>query len=163
VSAAEDAFCRLAIAMGFLAEEEAAITLAMQERLDRPERIGKLLIARGLLTPGQVQEVLGAQGRERGRPPEPEAASLLEAAARARAFGQLVLLRGLATEGELEECIFQQRQLANRGEDVRLGELLVQKGYLKASEVKDLLDLQARAEKAAEAERIDAGEDEAGA
>jgi hypothetical protein len=57
------------------------------------------------------------------------------------AFGRLVLLRGFVTEGELEACIFLQRQLASRGENVRLDELLVRKGYLAESEARELLEL----------------------
>jgi len=165
VAAGDDAFCRLAISMGLISEEDAARALAVQRQLERRQGIGELLIARGLLSFDQVQSVQIAQGHGSGRSSEPSADPLLEEAARTRTLEQLVLLRGLATEGELEACLFLQRQLASRGEKVGLGELLVRKGYLGQNDLDDLLQLQARAENVedAAARDVEVDVDEAGA
>jgi len=141
----DDLFCQVALRLGFLTEVEVALALEIQGGLSNPQRIGKIFVSRGLLTPTQVEKVLAAQALERGTAPEPEAAELLRAAAEAQIFGKLAVLRGLATEGEVEECIWSQRQLAEKGEAIPLGEVLVRKGYLRPEDVKGLLALQAHA------------------
>jgi len=141
----DDLFCRVAVDLGLLTEQQAAAALEVQQLLARPQKIGLLVEARRVLSRAQVEEVLRVQAQRRGRLPEGEEEKLLREAARVRLFGKLVVLRGLATEGEVEECIFHQRQLADRGEKLRIGEALVRKGYLKIEDVLSLLELQKRA------------------
>jgi hypothetical protein len=142
----DDAFCSVAVDLGFLDPEQAAAALEAQRVLARPQRVGMLLEARRLLTRSQVEEVLRVQAQRRGRPSEDEDERLVREAARVQLFGKLVVLRGLATEGEVEECIFLQRKLADSGERLRIGEVLVRKGYLTVQDVLSLIDLQKRAE-----------------
>jgi hypothetical protein len=139
----------VALRLGLLTEVEVALVLEVQRRLDRPQRIGKILVARRMLTPEQVDRVLAAQALERGRVAEPEARAMMEQASEARLLGKLAVLRGLVTEGEVEECLFTQRQLAERGEIVAIGEVLVRKGYLRPEDLRGVLDLQADAAAAA--------------
>ncbi|HZV00328.1 MAG TPA: hypothetical protein VFF73_26655 [Planctomycetota bacterium] len=144
--AEDDSFCRIAVSLGFLTDEKAAVALEAQRLLGRPQRIGMILVGRRLMTPGQVDEVLRVQVQRRSPAPEPEEQQLLLEAARLRLFGKLVILRGLATQGEVEECIFHQRQLADQGERLRIGEVMVNKGYLTTEDVLALLELQQRAD-----------------
>ncbi|MEZ0228485.1 MAG: hypothetical protein ACAI25_07650 [Planctomycetota bacterium] len=140
----DDLFCRIAIQSGLLTPEQVAHALEVQRNLTKPQRIGKILIAQGYLSPIQVDKILKEQGLERGRPPvpEPKLGGL---------FGQIVVQQKLATEGEVEECVIEQRELAARGEYVRLGELLVRKGYLSGFDVAKVLDIQAEREQPARA------------
>ncbi len=151
----DDLFCRVALRLGLLTEVEVVIALEVQRSLESPQRIGKILVGRGVLTPAQVEAVLEAQALERGRLPEPEAHALLVAAAEARVIGKLAVLRGLVTEGEVEECVFSQRQLAERGESVPLGEVLIRKGYLRPEDLAGLLALQRQAATVARLDRPD--------
>lgn len=136
----DDLFCRIAIQSGLLTPEQVAHALEVQRVLTKPQRIGKILIAQGFLTPIQVDQILRQQGAERGRPPTPEPKL-------GGLFGQIVVQQKLATEGEVEECVVWQRELAARGEYVRLGELLVRKSYLSGFDVTRVLDLQAERER----------------
>jgi len=136
----DDLFCRIAIQNGLLSPEQVAHALEVQRLLTKPQRIGKILIAQGFLTPIQVDEVLKLQGAGRGRPPAPEPKL-------GGLFGQLVVQQKLATEGEVEECVVWQRELAANGDYVRLGELLVRKSYLSGFDVTKVLEIQARRER----------------
>lgn len=138
----DDLFCRIAIQHGLLTPEQMASALEVQRSLSKPQRIGKILIAKGFLTPIQVDRILHQQGLERGRPPTPEPKL-------GGLFGQIVVQQKLATEGEVEECVVWQRDLAASGEYVRLGELLVRKSYLSGFDVAKVLDLQAERERPA--------------
>lgn len=155
-------FCRIAVDRGLLAEEQVAQALEIQRGLTRPQRIGKILVAAGYLTPHQVDAVLRLQGEARKRPPafdtprdgRPAPTRRPEAAPAApgvppreddgRLFGQLVVAKRFASEGEVAECVELQRELAARGEYVKLGELLVRKGYIARRDIGRVLDAQGK-------------------
>ncbi len=140
----DDFFCRIAIQCGLCTPEQVASALEVQRNLAKPQRIGKIMIAQGFLTPIQVDQVLRRQGVERGRPPAPEPKL-------GGLFGQIVVQQKLATEDEVEECVVLQRELAAAGQYVRLGELLVRKSYLSGRDVAQVLELQTRREQVAAA------------
>jgi len=136
----DDLFCRIALQSGLLTPEQVAQALFVQRNLAKPQRIGKILIAQGYLTPIQVDQILQRQGEERGRPPAPEPKL-------GGLFGQIVVQQKLASEGEVQECVLMQRELAARGEYVRLGELLVRKSYLSGFDVAKVLEIQEERER----------------
>jgi hypothetical protein len=138
----DDLFCRLAVTQGLLTPEQVAEALEIQRTLSRPQRIGKILVAQGYLSPIQVDRVLQAQSEERGRPPEPEGTAR-KRESEVPLFGRVVLEAKLASAGEVEECVQLQRELAANGEYVLLGELLVRKGYLARRDVAHVLERQA--------------------
>ena len=142
----DDRFCSIALALGFLDEERLVRALDAQGVLERRQPVGQILLARGELTLGQVDEILHLQKIERGEVADPKDQALVEEAIRAKLLGKIAVLRGLVSPAEVEECIFIQRQLAAKGETKKIGEILVEKGYLEASDLSALVELQARAE-----------------
>ncbi len=133
----DDLFCKIAVEGGLLTPDQVAIALDVQRGLTKPQRIGKILIAQGFLTPIQVDQVLHRQSVTRGKPPTPESRH-------GGRFGEIVIQQKLATEGEVVECVLQQRDLALKGDYVKLGELLVKKNYLSGFDVTKVLEIQAR-------------------
>ena len=137
----DDHFCAIAFNKGLLSPEQIAEALEIQGAISRPQQIGKILVARGYLTPLQVDAILEIQAEARGKTFEPE---VRETPGRdpGLLFGAIAVREGLVTEAELREAVRVQRELAAKGDYQRLGEILVRRGTLSRSEVVRILGLQ---------------------
>jgi len=113
---------------------------ALREGKEVP-RFGDVAISAGLLTPRQVRALLRIQAIHRVAEDE-------------RTFGQLAVSEGLVTRRQVDECLAEQeRLLAERLEAPFLGILLVERKYLTAEQVQDLLKKQAERSGATALER----------
>mgnify|MGYP001609143150 CR=1 FL=1 len=140
--------------------------------IPRPEDnlLGKLAVAFGFVTPGQLEECVRAQSEieappllgtlllERGYIERDELRDLIEfqkeklssADTRRvqrendRMFGYLAIQLGLVTATEIRAAVEEQVFLGKRGLRFRLGEILVKRGALKAEKVDEILRRQQR-------------------
>ena len=120
---------------GFIVPRELEAALAEQERTRR--KLGEILVAHGALTSSQLTRVLIEQTGLRVEDFEAEAAPLttpLEGhegdGEPWRPLGRVLVDRGALAEAELEEALQVQRTTGRR-----LGEILVQRGYVTAQAV----------------------------
>ena len=127
---------RVAVLLGEIAVELGMITrtqldglLKEQGRL-KSTPLGALLVIRGILSHGELAELLSEQKRRLKAP-----AGFGELRREDTLFGRVVQKLRLAEPGEVSECLRMQATLAERGVVIRLGELLVRRGYMNHFEV----------------------------
>lgn len=140
----ERLFGHIAVQLGFLTRERLELALRLQQASHPPLPLGTLLLNDGALSLRQVQRVLEEQ-EARGVPPGGAAADTETVQApnpRETRFGKTLLRERLATEAQVEEALRLQEKFAHRGVQVRLGEILVDKGYLSPEAVLRALALQ---------------------
>jgi hypothetical protein len=122
----------LLVERGFVIPSELEAALAEQERTGR--KLGELLVSRGAVTGSQLTRVLVEQAGLHLEAAEPESAaagtpqepSLAGQEGEAwRPLGRVLVDRGALAEAELEEALHVQRASGRR-----LGEILVQRGYV---------------------------------
>jgi serine/threonine protein kinase len=105
-----------------------------------PRSVGVFLVAKGYLTDAQLVGLLDEQKARLQK------AGLPAAAASPRQedvlLGKLLVKHGLTTQAQLNECLRQQSEAETKGAPVRLGELLVQKGYATKEGIARVLALQ---------------------
>jgi len=128
---------RLAIEKGLLSEKQ--IRECLRDSRASRKSLEEILLARGLIRPGDLEGLL----RERERrfpsgasaPAEPEQDYL---------FGQLLVKLNKATQLQINKCLEIQRRRAEQGVRPipRLGELLVEHGYVDRATVAEILRLQ---------------------
>jgi hypothetical protein len=117
---------------GFIVPRELETALAEQERTGR--KLGEILVSRGALTSAQLTRVLLEQAGLRlepepaeAEPATPDAPSEGREGAPWRPLGRVLVDRGVLGETELEEALHVQRESGRR-----LGEILVERGYVTA-------------------------------
>ncbi|RME03881.1 MAG: serine/threonine protein kinase [Planctomycetota bacterium] len=124
-------FGRIVISNRLATEEQVRHCLSLQERYIREGRrvsIGDIFIQAGILTPQQVEKVLRAQR-----------ISLL--IRDDTLYGRLAVKNGLVTQSQVNECLQLQK---SGGYTKRLGEILVERGYILPQHHRALLQAQQR-------------------
>ncbi len=127
-------FGRIAVALGFVsaAQVDAAVD---GQPADAATRIGELLVAGGLLDPGQRDQVLAAQQRRMAEPHPRVAGTALGDGL----MGRILVARGRLTEEQLHRCLRKQQVLEASGDAPRLGSLLVGEGLVSRDGVLEAL------------------------
>jgi hypothetical protein len=116
---------------GFILRSELEAALTEQRRTGR--KLGELLVAAGALTASQLTRILVEQAGLTFEDSQPEPATAGATASDAleaepwRPLGRVLVDRGTLAEAELEEALQVQRKSGRR-----LGEILVQRGYVTA-------------------------------
>ncbi len=124
-------FGKIVVNRGFCTQAQIDAAVAIQSALkDRPP-LGRILVDEGRITEDQHSQVLAFQ-RENMKAIDP----LLKKQREAILFGKLAVKEGLLIEAEANECL---REQAAAGEKRSLGEIMVERGFLTAGQVKDLL------------------------
>lgn len=131
-------FGRIAIELGYLKSLQLEEAIREQERAGDGSQtsLGYLLLKKKLLTPEQIDQILGIQ-RENIANRESSGRSTT-----ASLFGRIVVSQGHASQRQVNECLRDQELFARKGYDFMLGELLVKKGFLSAEDVHGILSLQ---------------------
>ncbi len=123
---------------GLIKAEALEEALAEQARQEVPGRtLGVLLVSRGLLRPEDLVSLLEEQDRL--------SRALAEYAGRqGLLFGQLLVKNNQSTQNQVNKCLEIQRELARQGRNPvpRLGEILIEHGYVDRAAVASTLRLQ---------------------
>ncbi len=131
-------FGKIALGQGFCTQAQIDECTRLQLQLQSPHqpapRLGDLLVEKGYLSPEQHARILELQKQN---------LDLVDPLVRKRKesilFGKLAVKQGLVTQDEVNTCL---RLQGEPGETRSLGEILVEKGYLTAIQVKELLNKQ---------------------
>jgi hypothetical protein len=115
---------------GFIVRSELEAGLAEQQQTGR--KLGEILVASGALTASQLTRVLVEQAGLRVEDVQPDTMAVAtppetNAGEPWRPLGRVLVDRGAIAEPELEEALHVQRETGRR-----LGEILVQRGYVTA-------------------------------
>ncbi len=127
---------KIAIEMGLLTKEQLDKAVAIQEEQVPSPPLGELLVDKGFLKKEHLDVALAAQ-RERFQAKADYSDARLENIL----FGRLVVHLGLVTQEQVNECLRIQAKVEDEVE-VRLGEILVKKGYMSRDGVRKLLSIQ---------------------
>ncbi len=131
-------FGKIAVREGFCKQAHVDEGIRLQLQLQSPHqpapKIGEILVDRGHISAAQQARVLEIQ-RQNMDLIDP----LLKKRKDSVLFGKLAIKQGLVTPDEVNTCL---RLQAEGGEGRSLGEILVEKGFLTAVQVKDLLGKQ---------------------
>lgn len=129
-------FGRIAINAGLVTEAQVDECIRLQETLREWKPLGQILIERGYTTESEVRKLLDLQRQklnaEAVRSRERRADSL---------FGKLVVRFGYATEEQVNEALTIQAT-DEKCRNLRLGELLVARGYISADHIQRILAYQ---------------------
>lgn len=131
---------RLAVERGLLTEAQLEECVKEQEAAPpSPRSLGVLLVSKGLLTQGDLVALLEEQNRREQSLKEYRALREAE-----YLFGQLLVKHNKATQLQVNKCLQVQEQMAERGVRPvpRLGEILVEHGFVDRATVDEILKLQ---------------------
>lgn len=128
---------RIAVRAGFVTQAQLDEAVAVQERSTPAPTLGAILIEFGYITPKMLAEILELQRAALFQPHATTDESLIDSL-----FGKLAVKLGYATPEQVNECIRLQAKQAAIGDRVKLGRLLVDKGYIKEEHVRRILRLQ---------------------
>jgi uncharacterized CHY-type Zn-finger protein len=131
-------FGKIAVREGFCTQAQVDEAIRLQLQLQSPHqpapRVGEILLERGSISPAHHKRVLEIQKQNMDL-----VDPLVKKRKESQLFGKLAVKQGLVTQDEVNACL---RIQAEEGERRSLGEILVEKGYLTAIQVKDLLGRQ---------------------
>jgi hypothetical protein len=136
LSKADILFGRIAVNSGMATEEQVDECVRLQDEAQNTKPLGLTMLEKGYISQDQLNQVIQIQQK-----------NLQEKAVHSRQkridslFGRLVVKLGFATEDEVNECVRVQARIEN---DIfmRLGEILVRKGYMTPEQVTQVLDYQ---------------------
>lgn len=127
---------KIAVKLNFLTEDKLAAAVKLQEKT--PARsLGSILVEQKLLSQDQLTKCLEIQ-KQKMQTPTPASDKKTQAAL----FGKLVVARKLATPEQVNECLRLQEADTAKGGTKTLGEVMVEKGYLKPEQVRQVLSSQ---------------------
>jgi hypothetical protein len=124
----------LSVRMGFITQVQLEDAIAYQERRERPEFLGSILLMLDYLTPRTLAQVLAAQKRLIAQLSCVSVRRL--SGTGANRFGRIAVEMGLCTEGQIEEAARAQSRNAAKP---FLGSILMDLGYLKPDDVPRIL------------------------
>jgi hypothetical protein len=130
-------FGKIAVSCGFITEEQLTRAVEAQEQEPDGTHLGRIMVDLGLLTDEELMTVLAIQRENRSR---------LEMSPAVRkmgmTLGRLAIEKEFCTEQQVHECIREQAKLERFNLFFRLGEVMVSRGVLTASQVHELLKTQ---------------------
>jgi hypothetical protein len=133
---ADSLFGQIALRLGIVNKQQLQEALELQRFSKDTKPLGVLLMELRFVTEKDLERIIAAQK-----------ALLAEAANRQKAvrednlFGKVAIRLGFCTEDQLQECLGLQEQLPKE-RFMRLGDILVIKGYLTVEQVKKVTDTQ---------------------
>lgn len=131
-------FGRLAVLHGEMSQDELDECLGIQARSQSAASLEDIILQRGYLSARQVQHLkeLSSKDLTMKRP-----RTLPESSEH---FGRLAIAKGWITPDQLAECLSLQRKMHEHNLYPNIGDILVEKGYLKQEQVKEILGNQGK-------------------
>ena len=133
---ADSLFGQIAMRLNIISKEKLQEALELQRYAKSHKPLGVILMEMGHVTQKDLEKIVEAQQ-----------AMLAQASMRQKAvkednlFGKVSIRMGFCTEEQLAECLALQEQLPKE-RFMRLGDILVIKGYLSVEQVKKITDTQ---------------------
>jgi hypothetical protein len=130
---------QIAIDKGFISREQLDECLRLQEQNPTWKQVGMILLDKKFLTEEELEIALEIQRKNLERSVDNTDLKLKDLL-----FGRLVVARRLATQSQVNECLREQEQIERMGIFLRLGEMMVKKGYISEANMKKIVDYQNR-------------------
>lgn len=117
---------KIALNRRMITQDQLDDCVCFQERSSSPKPLGAIMVLKGYITGEQLKELLKEQEK------------ILSHRTRSHLFGKIVLKLRLATLDQVNECLRIQAKMEN-DLPMRLGEIMLRKGYLTKEEVERVL------------------------
>ena len=134
---AEILFGRIALMMNFVTPPQLTECVMIQERSSPQKKLGAVMIEKGYLSPEQANEVLVIQQVNLQSPSSHPDLRLEDVI-----IGKLIVKHGFAAEEQVNEALRTQAIREQEGVLYRLGEIMVEKGYMSVTDVLNVLKIQ---------------------
>jgi hypothetical protein len=135
-SRADRLFGQIAMKLGVVTQQQLQDALEVQRFAQGHKPLGLILIELKFVTPQGLERILEEQKKILA-----DAGNRQKAVKEDNLFGKVAIRMGFATEEQLAECLALQEQLP-KDRFMRLGDILVIKGYLTVEQVKKVTDTQ---------------------
>jgi PAS domain S-box-containing protein len=133
-------FGRIALLLDVVTPAQLKECIEIQEKQEKPAPIGEILLKKGYMTSEQLENVLQIQRTNLEKPwPADPGKRLAD-----NILGVLAARSGFATREQVNECVRIQASRNASGTTCRLGEVLVEKGYLTVAQILALLSSQGK-------------------
>lgn len=131
---------RMAVEKGLISQAQLDACLQAQER--SPDTLGELLVKQGSLSGAALQALLAEQEQRVRALDDVQEMQKVE-----YLFGQILVRNSLATQLQINKCLEIQQKLAEKGSTPlpRLGELLLEHGFIDRRTISDVLKQQQKA------------------
>ncbi|MDI6732836.1 MAG: hypothetical protein QME51_01035 [Planctomycetota bacterium] len=129
-------FGEIAVKSHFVTQEQLNECLEKQRNNTKWNSLGAILVEKNYLTPHQLQFILNIQKRNWELK-----AHQSRKVKQDNLFGRLVIRLGFATDRQVEESLGMQL-IVNDGQPLRLGEIMVKKGFITEEQLNKVLKFQ---------------------
>jgi len=133
---ADGLFGQIAVRLGILTKQQLQEVLELQRFARGHKPLGVLLMELNYVTQKDLERILEAQKQMLT-----DASNRQKAVREDNLFGKVAIRLGCCTEEQLQECLALQEQLPKE-RFMRLGDIMVIKGYLSVEQVKKITDTQ---------------------
>ena len=133
---ADSLFGQIALRLNIITKEKLQEALEVQRYAKSHKPLGVVLMEMGLVTQKDLGKIVEAQQQMLA-----QASMRHKAVKEDNLFGKVAIRMGFCTEEQLSECLALQEQLPKE-RFMRLGDILVIKGYLTVEQVKKITDTQ---------------------
>jgi DNA-directed RNA polymerase subunit RPC12/RpoP len=130
-------FGRIALMLNLISSTQLTECVMVQEKSSPVKKLGSIMIDKGFLTPEQANEVLVIQQTNLQSPsvhPDQRLEDVI--------IGKLMLKHGFASEEQINEALRTQALREQEGVFYRLGEIMVEKGFMTVTDVLNVLKIQ---------------------
>jgi hypothetical protein len=130
-------FGSLAIADKAVTKDQLEECLRLQREQQYYKSIGTIMVEKGYIDRDRVGQLLKLQEENLK-----EAAGVGDAGSGETLFGTVAVMKRFTTLSQVEECLEEQRRLRRLGIFLRLGEILISRGYMTVKQVLSVLERQ---------------------
>ena len=130
-------FGQIALEKGFISAEDLDECLRTQEKASQWKQLGMIMLDRNLISEAELEIVLEIQRHNLETTIDNSELKLKDVL-----FGRLVVSRRYASQGQVNECLREQERIERRGMFLRLGEIMVRKGYISEDAMDEILGFQ---------------------
>jgi DNA-directed RNA polymerase subunit RPC12/RpoP len=123
--------------LNFITPNQLTECVMIQEKLSPEKRLGNIMIEKGYLNPEQANEVLNLQQANLQSPSAHPDRKLEDVIT-----GRVCVKHGFATEAQVNEALRTQALREQEGIFYRLGEIMVEKGFMTVTDVLNVLKIQ---------------------
>ncbi len=128
---------QIALEKGFISQDELDECLRDQESGPQWRQLGMILLDKDYITEDDLEIALEIQRRNLEKTVDNTELKLKDVL-----FGRIVVSRRLATQSQVNECLREQERIERMGMFLRLGEIMVKKGYLDQENMNEILGYQ---------------------
>ncbi|MHC5035771.1 MAG: hypothetical protein ACYTHM_00515 [Planctomycetota bacterium] len=128
---------QIALDKGFISQDDLDECLRIQETNPEWKQLGMILLDKKLISEEDLEIALEIQKKNLESNIDNTDLKLKDIL-----FGRIVITRRLATQSQVNECLREQERIERMGIFLRLGEIMIRKGYLSETHSDEIIEYQ---------------------